>query len=194
MADEDKKELKEGEATIQEDAPKNFLDKVLGPVITLVKMLYEEKKIIFFALVGVIVLLISALLFYFLYWRPAHAEKKEEEVTDLVVSGYIPLSDFKLRLKKGQEGKVGLLVIGLTLKLPAKAKAEEYKKFEPDIVDTIQTYLSSLKADDFSSNKVNWFNSPVGLERLRYHLTMRVNLAIAPLSVETVLYRKLIVQ
>lgn len=191
MADEDdNRELEEEPLTSNVSEPKNIIEKVLK----IIKNLYEEKKIIFFAIVGVTVFLILGLLFYFLYWKPTHSEKKDEEVAIQTVSGYIPLNDFKLRLKKGHEGKVGLLVIGLTLKLPAKAKAEEYKKFEPDIVDTIQTYLSSLKADDFSANKVNWFNSPVGLERLRYHLTMRVNLAIAPLTVETVLYRKLIVQ
>jgi flagellar FliL protein len=191
MADEDdNRELEEEPLTSNVSEPKNIIEKVLK----IIKNLYEEKKIIFFAIVGVILFLILGLLFYFLYWKPTHSEKKDEEVAIQTVSGYIPLNDFKLRLKKGHEGKVGLLVIGLTLKLPAKAKAEEYKKFEPDIVDTIQTYLSSLKADDFSANKVNWFNSPVGLERLRYHLTMRVNLAIAPLTVETVLYRKLIVQ
>ncbi len=195
MADDDQnknvKENPDDVVEVVEQIP-GFKGKILG-ILYFAKTLYKEKKLLVLIGAGVLLLLIITILVYFLYLRPKlHSAQSQEEMQ--YTSSYYPLADIKLRLKKGDSSRVGLLVIGLTIKLPQGAKLEDYKNMEPDILDALQMYLLSLTPEDFSSSQTTLFSSPVGLERLRYHLVLRVNQVIAPLKIDTLLYRKLMVQ
>ncbi len=106
---------------------------------------------------------------------------------------YFPLPDIKLRMRY-LDNTIGYMVVGLTLRISEDANAEDYKIYEPEILDTLHTFLGSLNLDEFTPAAVNRFSAPVGLERVRQNIIVRLNTILAPLKVKTVLFRKLITQ
>jgi|GEM_PF-1881993 len=142
---------------------------------------------------GALILLISAVLTYFIYASFFMHKKETLDETIQYSTNYYPLPELKLRIKHDDD-TFGYLVIGLTLKLPGEAKIDEYRKMEPEILDLLHTYLSSIMLEDFSASPTASFTSPVGLERLRLNIIRRLNTILAPLVIESVLFRKLITQ
>lgn len=182
------------------DAPaehikKSTLGTILGyinPIPFVAKAYAQHKLITIIAGVITLLILIGILVFVLLFRHPA-PEKTDEPETLVYNANYYPLPDIKMRIKRNDES-TGFLIIGLTLKLPAKEKAEDIKKYEPEIIDTLHTFFSSVHSTDLSSNNEQTFISPVGMERLRNSILHRVNTILSPLKIETVLYRKVIVQ
>lgn len=128
---------------------------------------------------------------YFLFLR--HPSDQTEETALRYNALYYPLPELKLCVKK-DEGHLSYLVIGLTLKLPEGIKANDVQKKEPDILDALHTYFSSITLDSLGSSADKSLVSPVGLERLRQNLLRRLNTLLAPLKIESILFRKLITQ
>jgi len=56
----------------------------------------------------------------------------------------------------------------------------------PRVTDIFQTYLRELRASDLSGS--------VGMFRLKEELTKRVNATIAPLQVNAVLFKEIVIQ
>ena len=63
---------------------------------------------------------------------------------------------------------------------------EQIKPAMPRITDLFQTYLRELRSSDISGS--------AGLFRLKEEMLRRVNLAVAPAAVNTVLFREIVIQ
>lgn len=152
---------------------------------------YQHHKILTL-IIAVISLLIIAGVSVTYFWLFRH--KAEPESSSIEYSStYFPLPELKLSIHKENDA-LGYLVIGITLKVASNAKLEEFKKKEPEMLDILHTYLTSITFDNLDKSSKNCLTSSVGLERLRENLIRRINIVLAPLKIESVLFRKLICQ
>lgn len=179
------------EAPKPAEAPPSALGKILG-IFSFIPKFYQQNKMLSLIIGGVAILLIvGGITAYFLFSKKA---PEESEKTTIEYSlQYYPLPDLKLSIRKENDA-IGYLVIGLTLKISAEIKVEEFKKKEPEILDVLHTYLTSVSFNTLDNSSQNCLTSSVGLERLRENIIRRINIALTPLKVDTVLFRKLICQ
>ncbi|ACI97634.1 flagellar basal body-associated FliL family protein [Rhodospirillum centenum] len=98
-------------------------------------------------------------------------------------SAFVKLPDLTVNLRP--TSKVKLLKIGVTLRT-APDKAAELATLEPVLIDGMQDYLRQLDEHDLEGN--------AGLARLREGLLRRSRLLAAPVPVEDVLLRTMILQ
>jgi flagellar basal body-associated protein FliL len=200
MADDKKEEIEEKSLDTGEQAapsepevilPPKGLRKYLG-FLSFIPRFYTQHKLLSIILGIILILAIAGgAAVYFLFLRtPANAP---QETAIQYNASYYPLPELKLSVKKDEEN-LSYLVIGLTLKLPEGLKPENFHKKEPEILDALHTYFSSITLDSLGSSPSKSLVSPVGLERLRQNLIRRLNTVLAPLKIESILFRKLITQ
>lgn len=78
------------------------------------------------------------------------------------------------------------LKLQVALELREPDAASRLEPLLPRIVDAFQVYLRQLRVEDL--------NGSAGMLRLKEELLRRVNLAVAPMTVESVLFKEIIVQ
>ena len=71
-------------------------------------------------------------------------------------------------------------------RLSIRRLADEIKPVLPRVLDSFQTYLREMRANDLEGS--------AGLYRVRDELTKRVNLAVAPTRINAVLFKEIVVQ
>lgn len=170
--------------------PPKGLRKYLG-FLSFIPRFYTQYKLLSIMLGIVLILAIAgATTAYFLFWRNI---PPVDTTTPQYTASYYPLPELKLSVKKDKEN-LSYLVIGLTLKLPEGVKPNDFHTKEPEILDALHTYFSSITLDSLGSSADKSLVSPVGLERLRQNLIRRLNTVLAPLKIESILFRKLITQ
>jgi flagellar FliL protein len=86
----------------------------------------------------------------------------------------------------GEEGRASVLKLKVTLEAPDQEAAHAVEPQLPRIVDAYQGFLRELRMDDITGS--------AGTTRLRLELLRRVNLAIAPAQMNSVLIEELLVQ
>ena len=112
------------------------------------------------------------------------AADKEKADPKAVVT-YFSLPEVVVNLQN-ERGRAVFLKLTMSLEL---AKAEDQPAVEkvlPRIVDNFQIYLRELRVDDLRGS--------AGLYRLREELLARVNQAVAPVKVNDVLFKEMLVQ
>ena len=82
--------------------------------------------------------------------------------------------------------RVQYLKLKLVLEVKEEKQAEAIKPALPRVTDLFQTYMRELRPSDL--------NGSAGLFRLKEELTKRVNLALAPNSVNAVLFKEVVIQ
>jgi flagellar basal body-associated protein FliL len=184
-------DIEETSANEEVQEKKGFLQ-YINPLF-IVPYAYTHHKILTLISGATFLLLIMASTIYFIYLSPSTTIEKENTEVIQYNTNYYPLPELKLRIQR-EDDNFGYLVIGLTLKLPGNTKIEDYRKLEPEILDVLHTYLSSISVESFASSTTTSFTSPVGLERIRQNITRRLNTILSPLMIESVLFRKLITQ
>ena len=188
---DEKTELPEEDQSLPTDAESNSKQSFLAylnPVSWVIYLYTHYKRWVF----GGVGLLFAGLLAFFMTQPPTKTNKHTTAGESQQVS-YYPLPDIKLRMRR-ENGDLGYLVIGITLKMSNQVKVEDSRKLESEIMDGLHTYLSSITLDDFSSNSGTLCVSPVGLERIRTNIVRRLKVAVPQLGVESILFRKLIIQ
>ncbi len=164
--------------------------KYLG-FLSFIPRFYSQHKFLSMTLGIVLIIAIAGgTAAYFLFLRTSSST---EEVALRYNASYYPLPELKLSVKKDEE-HLSYLVIALTLKLPRGAIVDDFHKKEPEILDALHTYFSSITLDSLGPSSVKSLASPVGLERLRQNIIRRLNTVLAPLTIESILFRKLITQ
>lgn len=78
------------------------------------------------------------------------------------------------------------LKIALALEVADAATADRLRGLTPRIMDSIQLYLRALTVDDVEG--------AIGMEKLKLEMAARINRAVAPLRVESVLIKEMLVQ
>jgi flagellar FliL protein len=118
--------------------------------------------------------------------------KKTDEATKAAAAAQAPkeiifydLPDMLVNLNTGGR-KTSFLKMTVSLELEHQADQGKVQAVQPRIIDTFQTYLRELRPEDLRGS--------AGLYRLREELLMRVNAALAPVKVDDVLFRDMLVQ
>lgn len=152
----------------------------------------KKSKLMLFVIIGVVVLLAAGAGLYFsgilgtLTGKPAAtAEKKEDAPPPAKAAIFYDLPDMLVNLNSPGR-KTNFLKITVSLQIESAADQPKIQAVQPRIVDTFQTYLRELRLEDLRGS--------AGLYRLREELLMRVNEAVAPVKVDDVLFKEMLVQ
>ena len=113
----------------------------------------------------------------------AAEDQKSEELAEKPV--FYTLPDFLINLNTGSKASSFLK----TTVILEVAKQEDVPVIEanlPRLVDGINTYLRELRASDLSGS--------AGIQRLREELLLRCNKSLAPVKINDVLFKEIVVQ
>ncbi len=174
--DKDDKEAKEGEegeaAAEGEGAPKK-----------------SKKKIIIIGAVALVVLLGGAAGAYFTLFKKHEENKAEVEVgkdgKPIDKPVYYTLPEFLINLNSGGKA-TSFLKTTVILELTQQGDVALIEANMPRLMDAINTYLRELRASDLAGS--------AGIQRLREELLLRANKALAPVKINDVLFKEIVVQ
>jgi flagellar FliL protein len=99
---------------------------------------------------------------------------------------FFDLPDFLVNLNSGGAKKASFLKLSVSLELEKQEDTARLQAVMPRIVDNFQIYLRELRVDDLRGSG--------GIYRLREELLARVNAAVAPVKVNDVLFKEMLVQ
>jgi len=100
------------------------------------------------------------------------------------VTNFVDLPEMTVNLDSGEHKQY--LRLKVSLEVREDKLAEQIKPLMPRVLDTFQIYLRALRPSDLEGS--------AGLFRLKEELTRRVNLAVAPATVDAVLFKEMMVQ
>ena len=83
-------------------------------------------------------------------------------------------------------GKSRFLKIRVSLELERQTAIKKIEKIMPRVVDSFQTYLRELRLSDLKGS--------AGLYRLREELLIRASAAVAPVKINDVLFKEILIQ
>ncbi len=147
----------------------------------------SKKKVI---IIGVVALLLLAGIGAGLYFSgmlgggdESGVEGGEEEVAEAAV--YYTLPEFLINLNTSSRSS-SFLKTTVILEVPKQEDIPMIETNMPRLVDAINTYLRELRASDLSGS--------AGIQRLREELLIRANKALAPVKVNDVLFKEIVIQ
>jgi len=121
---------------------------------------------------------------YFYFFKgPAHEAPVKEAVKPAV---FVDLPDVLVNLSNAGSERTQYLKVKIVLELPTPEVMTAIQPQMPRVMDAFQTYLRELRPTDLDGS--------AGLYRLKEELTRRVNDAVAPSRVTSVLFKEIVVQ
>jgi len=99
---------------------------------------------------------------------------------------FVNLPDMVVNLASGAGDRTQYLKLKIVLEVQDPIIVTQIQPLMPRVVDAFQTYLRELRSTDLDGSG--------GLYRLRDELTRRVNMAVAPVRINAVLFKEIIVQ
>ncbi len=147
-----------------------------------------KKKIILFAGFGAAVLLAVGAGLYFTGMLDRFMGHKDDAADAPPVKPmvFFDLPDFLVNLNSGANKKANFLKLSVSLQLENQEDTVRVAAMMPRIVDNFQIYLRELRVEDLRGSD--------GIYRLREELLARVNAAVAPVKVDEVLFKEMLVQ
>ena len=115
-----------------------------------------------------------------------HGEEAHAEAPPPKPSSYVEVPDMLVNLVGMPGERVQYLKLKIVLEVKEEKQVESIKPNLPRVTDIFQTYLRELRSSDL--------NGSAGLFRLREELTRRVNVALAPIPVNAVLFKEVVIQ
>lgn len=148
----------------------------------------SKKKIIIIGIVALFVLVGGGVGAYFSGLIGGHQNENGEMGgggTAAEKAVFYTLPEFLINLNTGNKASSFLK----TTVILEVAKQEDIPMIEanlPRLVDSVNTYLRELRASDLSGS--------AGIQRLREELLIRANKALAPIKINDVLFKEIVVQ
>ena len=99
---------------------------------------------------------------------------------------YYDIPEFLVDLNTADKRKSSFLKMKVAVELSSQEDVLTLEAYMPRVRDNFITYLRELRASDLSGS--------AGLYRLREELLLRINQAIAPATVNNILFKEIIVQ
>jgi flagellar FliL protein len=99
---------------------------------------------------------------------------------------FFDLPDFLVNLNSGGSKKASFLKLSVSLELDSQDDTPKLQAVMPRVIDNFQIYLRELRVEDLRGSG--------GIYRLREELLARVNAAVAPVKVNDVLFKEMLVQ
>ena len=137
-------------------------------------------------IVGVLALLGGGAATYFLFFRHHGEGEQHAEAAKVKPPVFVDVPDMLVNLTGNPGERVQYLKVKVVLELKEEKQIEEIKPTMPRVTDIFQTYLRELRPSDL--------NGSAGLFRLKEELTKRVSAAVAPIPVNAVLFKEIVVQ
>jgi flagellar protein FliL len=148
-----------------------------------------KKKLIMIAGGAVGLLLVAAAGLYFTGMLDSLLGNKHAAVAEAPPPKplvFFDLPDFLVNLNSNGAKKASFLKLSVSLELEKQEDTARLQAVMPRIVDNFQIYLRELRVDDLRGSG--------GIYRLREELLARVNAAVAPVKVNDVLFKEMLVQ
>jgi flagellar protein FliL len=146
---------------------------------------FLSKKLIIMAAAGVLVLGGGGGAWFFLFSKKDHHEEKPAAVA-AKPPAFVDMPEVVVNLSSTSNGRAQYLKAKIVLEVVDQKTADEIKPILPRVLDSFQTFLREMRANDLEGS--------AGLYRVRDELTKRVNLAVAPTRINAVLFKEIVVQ
>jgi flagellar protein FliL len=137
------------------------------------------------AIVGVLAVLGGGAATYFMFFKHS-GEEMHAEAPPAKPPVFVDVPDMMVNLAGAPGERVQYLKVKLILEVREEKQIEAIKPSLPRVTDIFQTYLRELRPTDL--------NGSAGLFRLKEELTRRVNVALAPIPVNAVLFKEVVIQ
>ena len=115
---------------------------------------------------------------------PEKAEQEEKSANPSTVFFDVPEILVNLSVKPGQ--KPIYFKIKVTLEMNSAADAELVEKMLPRVVDSLQFYLREMRLEEIQGS--------VGTYRLKEEIHSRLNRILAPVKINDVLFKEILIQ
>lgn len=132
-----------------------------------------------------VVLLGGAGLYFFMSSSAAPAPAAEGQVVEAPQSFIFNLPAMTVNLNNEQGGEA-FMRLSVALEVANEETMLEIQPQMAKVVDAFQVYLRELRKSDLEGS--------AGIYRLKEELTRRVNVAIAPARIESILFKEILVQ
>jgi flagellar FliL protein len=99
---------------------------------------------------------------------------------------FLDVPEVLVNLSTAGGDRTQYLKVKIVLELPDATVTPQVQTTMPRVMDAFQTYLRELRPSDLDGS--------AGLYRLKEELTRRVNVAIAPIRINAVLFKEIVVQ
>jgi flagellar FliL protein len=150
------------------------------------KTSFLSKKLIIMAAAGLLVLGGGGGgAWFFLFSKKDHHEEKPAPVA-AKPPAFVDMPEVVVNLSSTNNGRAQYLKAKIVLEVVDQKTADEIKPVLPRVLDSFQTFLREMRANDLEGS--------AGLYRVRDELTKRVNLAVAPTRINAVLFKEIVVQ
>jgi flagellar FliL protein len=145
------------------------------------------KRAVLFIIIGVVVLLVlggGGAAYFFLFANKHHEEEAAKPPPPKVTVFY-DLPDILVNLNSGGR-QASYLKLKVALEHNDPLATPKLNELLPRIIDNFQIYLRELRPDDLVGS--------AGLYRLKEELLIRVNQAVAPIKINDVLFKEMLIQ
>ncbi|MCZ4272707.1 flagellar basal body-associated FliL family protein [Maritalea porphyrae] len=134
---------------------------------------------------AVVLLLGGGAAYFFLF--SGGGETTASENTEVVRQTYFyDLPIISVNLNSKGESKDMFLKVAVSLELADEAMVPNVETLMPRVLDTFQVYLREMRKSDLEGSG--------GIYRLKEELRRRVNLALFPTQVESIVFKEILVQ
>ncbi|MBO4520690.1 MAG: flagellar basal body-associated FliL family protein [Alphaproteobacteria bacterium] len=116
--------------------------------------------------------------------EPEKASSEEKQVNSSSIFFDVPEILVNLSVKPGQ--KPIYFKIKVALEMNSAADSEQAEKMLPRIVDSLQFYLREMRLEEIQGS--------VGTYRLKEEINSRLNRILAPIKVNDVLFKEILIQ
>ncbi len=144
----------------------------------------SKLKLIIIAVAGLVLLLGVGGGAYLLLFSGGDAPEGEEVVA-VVQTYFYDLPEMTVNLSGG-DGEEQFLKLSVALELADEGEASVIEARVARVMDAFQVYLRELRRSDLEGS--------AGIYRLKEELRRRVNLAVYPVQVQSILFKEILVQ
>lgn len=144
-----------------------------------------SKKLLIIILAAVIVLAGGGAAAYFLLFAGAPAEDAHAETAEAAPSFIFNLPTMTVNLQSEGDGQ-RYMKLTIALEVADEHVMERIQPRMARVVDAFQVYLRELRTSDLEGS--------AGIYRLKEELRRRINVAIHPEQVQSILFREILVQ
>ena len=178
MADEDKEDKKEVDGEDDESASKKGGKKLLIIIAAVVLLLVGGVAAAYFlGFLDPVVEMVTG--------EGGETLEEEEDPGAPKETVFYDLQEILVNFNDGG-GKSRFLKIRVSLELERQTAIKKIEKIMPRVVDSFQTYLRELRLSDLKGS--------AGLYRLREELLIRASAAVAPVKINDVLFKEILIQ
>ncbi len=148
-----------------------------------------SKKIVLFVVLALVLLGgggVAAYLNGMLEADDAHDEPAKVEAPPPPVDTVFYHLPTMLANLAGEHGRPGFLKFTVALEMTDSSAIPQLRRLEPRIIDILQVHFRELRIDDLRDSR--------GIPILRHELLMRINSAIHPAEISSVLLKEILIQ